>query len=386
MSLSDYFLNHPEALEGQPKRAIADYVEQNGILVPRRFESFDEALKSGAPLIIRGEHQQDYNGASNIIPTFDLTFSWRAETVQGVTDYDKLKEKILADEERPLHWQYCKLMGLDKEKFKDEVSFSFWEKIHGINRAVIADSTVKGRYHIMSQRGEKPFIANYSVFENGNQVKSMASVLPEDLKDSLADLVELYEKIRNLGRFDENHCPIMEFQTDGNGDNYFLQYHRARDFKPTTFTLDREPEKDETEAWFVRGATLPEGSDYKVTLIYGGMVHRIDKDRYEVKLLEKEEGSFDLHYNRVFTELMTKKRKLQVITEGNFEHSVRKLIVEHFPRSKVFKPEISLVIDKSIFRDDNYKQKYQKARDTGEDQFMDLHVVSDGTRAYVKRA
>ncbi|MBW2965517.1 hypothetical protein KY342_00265, partial [Candidatus Woesearchaeota archaeon] len=304
---------------------------------------------------------------------------------QGITDYDEIKEKILEDENKIEPWRYCKLLNLDKDKFKDEISFSFWEVIPGVNRTVIADSAVKGRYHIMSFRGEYPFVVNYSIFEDGKPAKSLATPLPQELQNSLADLVELYENIRHLNRFDANHCPIMEFQTAENGRNYFLQYHRTRDFKPTTFKLEREPEKDEIEPWFVRGATLPEGADYKVTLIYGGMVHRVDKDKYEVKLLEKEDGSFDNHYYGVFVELMTKKRKIQIITEGNFDFSIRKLIAHHYPRSQTFKPEVSLLMHEDIFRDCNYRQLYEKARETGEDQYMDLHVVSDGTRAFIKK-
>jgi hypothetical protein len=34
----DHYLENPERLKGQPKRTIADYVEQNGILVPCGFD------------------------------------------------------------------------------------------------------------------------------------------------------------------------------------------------------------------------------------------------------------------------------------------------------------------------------------------------------------
>ena len=381
----DYYHEHPEELQGQPKLAVAEYVEQNGILVPRRFASYEQALKSGAPLIVRGEHQQDYDGASNIIPTYDFTNNYFSEKIEGITDYDELKEKILEDEDTVKTWRYCRFLGLDKDKLKDEISFSFWEKISGANRAVVADSAVKGRYHVMTHRGEKPFVTNYSVFEHGKPTKSFFSALPQELQDGLAGLVDLYEKIRNLGRFDANHCPMMEFQTDENGNNYFLQYHRTRDFKQSTFTLDREPEQDEIEAFFARGATSPEGADYKVTMIYGGIVHRYDRDEYKLELLEKEDGSFDSHYFKVFTELMLRRRKIQILTEENLGFLLAKIVVEHEPRSQMFKPEISLVMHDNIIRDEEYKPKYEIARETGQDQHMNLHVVSDGTRAFVRK-
>lgn len=64
--MSDYWLAHPEAFKGQPKRAIGDYVEQEGILVPRRFDSLKEARDSGLPVIARSEHIQEYDGVSGL--------------------------------------------------------------------------------------------------------------------------------------------------------------------------------------------------------------------------------------------------------------------------------------------------------------------------------
>ena len=45
--MGDYYTKHPEELHGQPKRTIADYVAQNGILVPRRFDTLKAARASG---------------------------------------------------------------------------------------------------------------------------------------------------------------------------------------------------------------------------------------------------------------------------------------------------------------------------------------------------
>jgi len=57
----DYFLKH---IPQQPKNGIADYVQQQGILVPRRFKDLTEALafleKEQGSIIIRSEHPQEY--------------------------------------------------------------------------------------------------------------------------------------------------------------------------------------------------------------------------------------------------------------------------------------------------------------------------------------
>ncbi|MBS3095869.1 hypothetical protein J4480_00345 [Candidatus Woesearchaeota archaeon] len=69
----DYYIQNPERLQGQPKRTIADYVEQNGVLVPRRFDSLAEARKSKKAILLRSEHPQDYDGISGLLDSFQLS-------------------------------------------------------------------------------------------------------------------------------------------------------------------------------------------------------------------------------------------------------------------------------------------------------------------------
>jgi len=70
--MADYYLEDRSRLQGQPKRTIADYVEQQGILVPRRFDSLEEAQASGLPILARSEHSQDYDGVSGLLGIFRL--------------------------------------------------------------------------------------------------------------------------------------------------------------------------------------------------------------------------------------------------------------------------------------------------------------------------
>ena len=94
--------------------------------------------------------------------------------------------------------------------------------------------------------------------ENGDIVLNAPMKITSEMKESLDDVIELYETIRNIQKFDPNHCPIVEFQTDKYKNNYFLQYHRTRQMEHTTFILDRDLQEDEFEAVYVRGATPPE--------------------------------------------------------------------------------------------------------------------------------
>ena len=383
--MRDYYLENPYDLKGQPKKTVGEYAESKGILVPRRFASYEEAIKSGLPVIIRGEHEQDYAGISNLVPSYDISFDYTAKKFEGIEDYESLKRKILDDEETRNPEVYCRLLGLDESKFEKEVSFSFWEAIPGVNRTVIADSSIKDRYHVMSYRNCPPHhLSNYLVFEKGKALKHLWLKLPEDMEKALPDLIDMYDEIRNLDRFDPNNCPSMEFQTGDDGKNYFLQYHRIRDLQESKFVLDREPEKDEIEAMFVRGATPSEGIDCKITLIYGWQtVYGAKKDFF--KLPKSEDGSLDLHYQDVFTELMSRKRKVQAMVSKELGWSLVKMIVHHNPRSRLFKPEMSFFVDADFIRDEDYNGKYERSRKTGEDQFMHVHVVSDGRKCYLKK-
>ena len=99
--MQDYYLQKPEALLGQPKRAIADYVEQKGILVPIRFDSLQEARNSQLPILVRSEYpQEDYGGVSGLLQSRDL------ERFHGTNDPDVIKTRLWttnADIYIPLH-------------------------------------------------------------------------------------------------------------------------------------------------------------------------------------------------------------------------------------------------------------------------------------------
>ena len=403
----DYYLQNLDRLEGQPKRTIADYVEQNGILVPRRFDSLAEARRSHRGIFLRSEHQQEYDGVSGLLDSFNLSSS--SFSVQGSRSMEEVKQKYFAKGEKKngteLYKQYCKSLGLDENEFRRQTTFSIWEALNGFNRTIIADSSIAGRHHVMTYYNKKDsYLFNYAIVQDGEIEQEFIKPLPEDLKSGLRSLVETYERVRNLGRFNPSHCPIMEFQTH-NGKNYFLQYHRTIDFSPSTFTLERTLQNGEIEVPFVRGATSKSGMDCKVTVYYAGEWYFDAKD---------EDGSFDLHYNWIFPELQSKRRKLQVISARDLDWELMSLVLKHSQRSKMFKPEISAIFPiEAVIRDNEvllggYEnvhlgngQKYvprdpilkdgeeifnfSKEAKNGKNSYMNLHLVSDGRKAYVKR-
>jgi hypothetical protein len=382
--MTDYYVTNPEKLNGQPKRSIADYVESCGFLVPRRFIRLAEARRSGLPIICRSEHRDEYDGPSGLL------LSPALNEFPATGDIDELKRLVLQRVIAEMHIEeYCALIGSDAKRFRDEISFSFWEMMGGHNRTVVADSSIPNRHHVMTYLAKDhiELFNNYAVVEDGTVLQSFGSTLTEELVQDVPRLIQTYENIRHLPRFDPNHCPIMEFQTLGKKD-YFLQYHRTRDFQPATFRLVDIPLEDRgIQALFVRGATSPEGIVCKTAAYYVNNPADTARERG----LPEEDASFDKPPHDIFSEVMVRRRKAQMIDSHSLEQTASNFVCGHNPRSKLFKPGLSVIVNmitrlegRSLLSVDDWKRIVKNARDSGEDQYLNIRVISDGREASVK--
>ena len=123
--MKDYYLEDRTRLQGQPKKTIGDYVESQGILVPRRFDNLDDARKSKKAIILRSEHPQDYNGVSGLLSSPKL--SGKYHSYRGIESLEEARERLFEHEatySSLVYMQYCWLLGIDSQKFIDETSFS----------------------------------------------------------------------------------------------------------------------------------------------------------------------------------------------------------------------------------------------------------------------
>jgi hypothetical protein len=375
---TDYYLENPERLNGQPKRTIADYVEQNGILVPRRFDTLTEARKSHKGILLRSEHPQDYNGVSNLLDSFELSSKYFG--VKGSRDVEEIKQRYfekVSGKDSCLK-DFCQFLELDREEFKQQISFSIWEALGGQNRSIIADSAINGRYHIFTKEdfGNGKMYVNYTILDNGNLVESGPLSLKEGMKEDLERIVEFYESIRSLPNFNPNHCPLVEFQTFENK-HYFLQYHRTRDFQEASFSLDRPLEKGEFEAELIRGVTSSEGFIGNISTFYSSL---------EIK---DEEMSiyFPVNRPRMFTEIMAKKRKTQILFENANKIGKKLVDLSHTQKSLMFKPGLFIghsKLENFITLKEN-EQMWNCKREKKEIPQIQLRVISDGNRAIIKR-
>jgi hypothetical protein len=365
----DVYIANPALLNGKPKETIGNYIREKleknpfpgfRLMVPDIYKTFGMAKKNDG--FGRSEIKHEYAGPSGLLHSVPVWhYGSEEELMKAIFLGPAIKEAYFEN--------YCRYKHLGKEKFRKEVSVSYWQYIYGKNHTVVADSAVEGRYHIFTGKKND---SHYVCIDNGKVIHSFGSI---DL--GLAKrLIDAYEYVRNLGNFDPQHCPIMELQTTDDGTVWFLQYHRARDFKKAAFTLERKPDKDEVVASWVRGATGTEKQEFGVRLFYGNY------KRMWNTLCPMNEGW--MHDGRnlptYYESMMAGRRGLQLIpTDMSF-------VCTHQEISCLIKPEISALIAGSrLVSPEEYKRKWGQAWETKTDQFIIVQVSSDGRKLYAKR-
>ena len=357
-------------LVSQPKSTITAYMKHHGILTPRVYDTLSDALASGKKIVARSEHWQDYMGASGLSRSIflskeiiekaqvDLTpelnqpwsifnehpaFEEVVKKHDSLIEIDKLNDLLIANaskisqkdfeqciirlDARDIE-QFCKWQGLNLQEFYNDSSLSYWEYIDGWNRKIVADSSISKRYHILTRpEWNSP---SYLIVDNDTLTEG-AKDLPPELIQQVKKTIDFYESIRSL--LDPNHCTLVEFQTTKNGDNYFLQALRTRVFSESKFDIRDIDTSNMQPCTYVRGATPKTGMLLNTSTFYPQEIRQ--------KPLPHEDASFDrVVSDRLFMELMTKKRKVQFL-DGDFGDIAFGITNQHLPTSKLFKPATS---------------------------------------------
>ena len=463
ISNKDLFL---EERPMQPKRAIQEYVSQHGIRTPRRYKSLLEAVNSWKKFIIRSEHPQEYNGISWLsrsisIDTDDIikyqsqrsteelsqlpfseqeiesgkTSDW--EIIDAIKEYDFQRDAIkriwFLDEKDILDaitlfskwlfkW-YAKRMWLSVDKVLWEQSYTFYEYIPGINHSVIADKDIPNRYYIISSSSDLKWYdyssyMDWLIIQDGKIVNEAWGYYVWDARDNSKEiqnrrifdhkaLIERYNMVRNLWKFDSNHCPVMEFQTPSdNSSPYFLQYHRLRDKTCTikdSFILDRELEQWEFESLYFRWVTPPEWLIIEAWFYYRWFNKTrkdLENSKWDLEELRKsiqewiypiheEEASFDYHYDSIFSQIMSKKRLVNF--GANFDRNdpfgweVMKLCTGHASIATQFKSDLFITIPREIERKlYDYEKIYDLCNALRAPYRVKIRVISDWKKCYIK--
>lgn len=402
----DRFLDNPS---NQPKKEIADYVEQEWILVPRRFSGLKEALEyvnRWGKIMIRSEHAQEYDGASWLLKSIyvdkeeiekakkrsignwkcildDMDYLlWAVESLSQEDLETKIKE--LSNENIT---KYCMYLWIDIQQFKQGITYSYWEKIDWYNRSIIADTAIPWRYYIFTKSklyslSDKKYsdieiVNNCSIVDNGEIILDTEQWVGDEIKKRYQEVIAFYEKIRSLEKFNPNHCPIIEFQTDKENNNYFLQYHRTRDMETSTFVLERPLEEGEIKVGFVRWATPPEGIEIQAMLDFWSL-----KIQHGFK--GKEECYMVFSNNEICHSIKSKERKIHIHMRSNLESFFWYLLHEHIKKTVMFNPSMSLVFIWDWFPKERYNSLKEEYIRTKKIVLFPMRVVSDWRTAYVK--
>lgn len=381
----------------QPKKMIGEYVEKSGFSVPKRYESLGDALgavQQGATIVMRSEHPLEYDTFSGLLDSYRLnteTLSREDKEFTKAINSGASEEDVLLIAKRegisrvPIN-RYLELARKSSGEYLQEMSFSFWEYVPGRNIAVVADDAIDGRYHITSYGTDGRGGALGGIFNNGgepfNTNDAAADSLSEDISPhSISQLIITYEGIRSLPDFNQRQCPIMELQLGDDGTIWFLQYHKARPFRPHTDGLDLR-DYPAQEGWFkaeaVRGA-IGRFVTLRTAIWY--------PEGYKPSL-DGDDASFDMHYDVGLSEFLARQRAAYFS-----EHSVRNLYHNmadgsHELRSRWFKPNGSLTIGRAAYNQLIPEDKKDTLANLvlGKDIMarFAIDVASDGLAGYVR--
>ncbi|MEK7152446.1 MAG: hypothetical protein AAB834_00735 [Patescibacteria group bacterium] len=349
---ADYW-QAPNTVLRQPKREIGDYVESEGMPVPARYASFDDTLEAvgqGRTVMVRSEHRDEYDGPSGLLNTcllnqtaIDYRLGLLGELLYGGVSPDEalrqFKNSLLQAESVR---RYLAITRQQADQFSLGVSFSFWRYIPGTNITMVADDAVADRYHIVAKATDENGHSGWITNQAGIAAQAHDPSRLISLKKR-AELIRLYESVRNLPRFSSQECPIMEWQLDHNDAYWFLQYHKARRFQPYRGRIaaaDYPAVEGWRKAYIVRGALGPFAA-LQAAIGYP-FDYGVSESSYG--LPETESASFDLALPDPALSEVLSRRRTAYFAAHDFPALYQKLADGHEARSHWFKPQASLAL------------------------------------------
>ena len=376
----------------QPKNEVANIVQSNGFNVPPRFATEEEAKLSWPQgFHLRSEHPLEYAGPSDMFPTafrephhypiwgegFDVE-SWQ-EYVQTFTWPAHLKRITDA-------------YGLDTQTFLSDLTFSIWGHIAGANRFMFQNPVDPNKYFVGTCIKDGDFMnSRYGVHSMGlymhiitkdGDTKALFRDPSISMPDwigaygSPRDLIEFYEGIRSVDCFNPQHIPIVEFQSDHLGRQWFLQYHRGREPQAEVdFQIPRYPEKVFTKFKLAIGVTPEDGIELDVAIAWA--------------------DGLDLNtdYRAPELELVARANVPVLLSSTSTSYTFEAGIADHGPRSTWSKSPLVLFHEANTGR---YKgvanlpvaltrdAEVQELTPGIEVMFARMHVVSDGMSAIAR--
>jgi hypothetical protein len=268
----------------QPKAEIGAYVASQGFSVPLIGcqDGWEKAWDAGQAMV-RSELPQDYKGYSGLLSSkvFDdihNPLGWENIGIKGDVTREIVLDGLaygLRNGEIDLAQFMTSTAWATAGKYMSEDWGSYgvgsppiqlpevsrWRYVPGDNFKVFRDPAVDGRYYL----GNGEMHAWRLDGEEINQPTSTNTYYANQGREfTPAQLIEYYEAVRALPRFNQTNAPVMELQLDKQGNVHFLQYLK------TLHSVDPIDEFALPSGEHVfplsqaRGSTGPDGKDYKL--------------------------------------------------------------------------------------------------------------------------
>jgi len=410
-----------------PKREIGDYVESQGFRVPRRFDSLDEAfgvVKQGEGIILRSEHPDEYDGPSGLMNSYffnqdiheykragrssiDLSnaVNWSLglslEQAPGMGDSIPMARLVLSlameagesdevvlgrlsqlTQRNSRVRRYAELTNQGLDTFVAETGFSIWEHIPGMNVTIVADDAIDGRYHtfnVLTLQEDGDRIEDWRIVNEAGESERESGEMPLLSPSDSQAFVEAYEAIRNLPRFNSEHCPIIELQMDRERNIWFLQYHRSRDYKPASHIINPR-DFPASEGW--QRVDGVRGSIDSPTSI---LLHTTDSYRLSrLALPEIKHGTIGpFSRDKILGEIAAR-RLAAFLTTSPLSNRYNEMAAHHTARSEWFKPQVAL---SGVALLDTIPFAYFRMLATMADDepcYLRAEVASDGRTGYMR--
>jgi hypothetical protein len=277
----DYF---DECILRKPKQEVGEYVADQGFNVPLITdpEEWREAFDNGTAMI-RSELPQDYRGFSGLLestivyPNNLLAPELYGDLKGNFTDemHDLVKEGVRNGGMSPEGFmRMCGHWGLSESFVRDQASrlgveapldyhhaASTWRYVEGTNIRMFRDPSVEDRYHLAATPS-RGYILAWQI-DAGNHDKALDQER-SDHELVPSRIIDFYESIRNLPRFDQSQAPLMEIQMDKDGELNFLQYLKTGHSISPVDEFELPANKEAIRTDNVRGVTEPDGQELRL--------------------------------------------------------------------------------------------------------------------------
>lgn len=389
----------------QPKFEIGQYVAEQGVSVPLidNQKDWERAFDDGTAML-RSEMPQDYDGLSGLLSSERLQNGMFARPNQGYagrfgslvmeglrsgelngTEYMKYLRGDhfnWVNREADLTTRAAYFGVLHYLNLRNQ-SASRWRFVEGANVSVFADPVVEGRYHFgvkPARRHPREHQSIGSYLFEADEYDEPKQFRKHKVPFIARPFIEVYDRIRDLPRFDTTQNPVIELQQDAEGTIHFLQYLKTGQEQQYAEPFDLPESEDTVTTTNVRGVTAPEGKEMKLYIepdfltremegqgIYCGIIR---PRGLEVQFASKA-AAFILHYAYV-----------------SFQDN-------HFDASPMFRPPLAAglsecgkspdsVPDKL---DDIFTHRYYRKNAAFDDDavaYLDIKVTSNGRAAAIE--